>query len=71
MKKIVKLSLVTALAVLGTTVSAQPLAEAIKNVDVSGAIVYRYDDNNSDAKGSSSANFYKATTNLKSKVNDM
>ncbi len=70
MTKFVKMSLVAALAVAGTTASAQPLAEAIKNVDVSGAATYRYDDNKTDAKGSNSINAYKVTANLKSKVTD-
>ena len=69
MKKFAKMSLVAAIVVAGTVASAQPLAEAIKNVDVSGAATYRYDDSNTDS-GSSSANFYKITTNLKSKVTD-
>jgi ACT domain-containing protein len=47
MKKIAKLSLVAAVAVAGlTTANAQPLEEAIKNVDVSGSVVYRYNDYN-------------------------
>ena len=42
MKKIAKLSLVAAVAVAGlTTANAQPLEEAIKNVEVSGSVVYR------------------------------
>ncbi len=44
MKKFAKMSLIAAIAVAGTTASAQPLAEAIKNVDVSGTVVYRYND---------------------------
>ncbi|XPV52300.1 MAG: major outer membrane protein [Halarcobacter ebronensis] len=44
MKKFAKMSLVAALAVAGTAASAQPLAEAIKNVDVSGTVAYRYND---------------------------
>ena len=47
MKKIAKISLVAAVAVAGlTTANAQPLEEAIKNVDVSGSVVYRYNDYN-------------------------
>ncbi|MGB6327669.1 MAG: major outer membrane protein, partial [Halarcobacter sp.] len=38
------MSLIAAIAVAGTTASAQPLAEAIKNVDVSGTAAYRYND---------------------------
>ena len=49
MKKIAKLSLVAAVAVAGlTTANAQPLEEAIKNVDVSGSVVYRYDNFDDD-----------------------
>lgn len=75
MKKFAKMSLVAALAVAGTTASAQPLAEAIKNVDVSGSVVYRYNDYNSengDGTGGQNAksNNYKVTVNLKSKVTD-
>lgn len=73
MKKFAKMSLVAALAVAGTAASAQPLTEAIKNVDVSGTIVYRYNDYNDDVnggKGSRTDNNYKAALTLKSKVND-
>jgi hypothetical protein len=83
MKKIAKLSLVAAVAVAGfTTANAQPLEEAIKNVDVSGSVVYRYNDwsNDStkatayDAKGKQykdqSDNNYKVGLNLSSKVNE-
>jgi ACT domain-containing protein len=53
MKKIAKLSLVAAVAVAGfTTANAQPLEEAIKNVDVSGSVVYRYNDYNDRDLGS-------------------
>ena len=77
MKKIAKLSLVAAVAVAGlTTANAQPLEEAIKNVDVSGSVVYRYNDyrNNSNAGGTNptatNENNYKVGLNLSSKVND-
>lgn len=76
MKKIAKLSLVAAVAVAGlTTANAQPLEEAIKNVDVSGSVVYRYNDYQNN-KGTNSAtddktdNNYKIGLNLSSKVND-
>ncbi|MFA7085728.1 MAG: major outer membrane protein [Aliarcobacter sp.] len=81
MRKISKISLVAAVAVAGfSTANAQPLEEAIKNVDVSGSVVYRYD--NSDDSLSSGANGvapagdrtdrnrYKIGLNLSSKVND-
>ena len=55
MRKISKISLVAAVAVAGfSTANAQPLEEAIKNVDVSGSVVYRYnnyDDNGTNPKG--------------------
>lgn len=73
MKKIAKLSLVAAVAVAGfTTANAQPLEEAIKNVDVSGSVVYRYNDYANDIVGgeSSTTNNYKVGLNLSSKVND-
>ncbi len=76
MKKIAKLSLVAAVAVAGlTTAKAQPLEEAIKNVDVSGSVVYRYNDykNNSDVADNTkdtTNNNYKVGLNLASKVND-
>ena len=73
MKKIAKLSLVAAVAVVGfTSANAQSLEEAIKNVETSGSVVYRYNDYNNDVgTGSSdSTNYYKVALNLSSKVND-
>lgn len=74
MRKISKLSLVAAVAVAGfSTANAQPLEEAIKNVEVSGSVVYRYDNFNDslqDGLGSSENNQYKIGLNLSSKVND-
>lgn len=70
MTKFAKMSLVAALAIAGTTASAQPLAEAIKNVDVSGTVVYRYNDKNFDDGASSVDNNYKVAVSLKSKVTD-
>ncbi len=71
MKKFAKMSLVAAIAVAGTVASAQPLAEAIKNVDVSGTVVYRYNDiNYDDVRESSTDNNYKVAATLKSKVTD-
>ncbi|RXJ57723.1 major outer membrane protein [Candidatus Marinarcus aquaticus] len=74
MKKIVKMSLVAAVAVAGlTTANAKPLEEAIKNVDVSGTVVYRYDDRDYNDEYSDkdlSNNKYKIGLNLKAKVND-
>ncbi|MDY3205109.1 MAG: major outer membrane protein [Arcobacter sp.] len=75
MKKIAKLSLVAAVAVAGlTSANAQPLEEAIKNVDVSGSVVYRYNDYRNDVTGAanptSNNNNYKVGVNLSSKVNE-
>ncbi|MGJ0323345.1 major outer membrane protein [Aliarcobacter cryaerophilus] len=81
MRKISKISLVAAVAVAGfSTANAQPLEEAIKNVDVSGSVVYRYDNfHNAEKKSNgvvtserknTDANRYKIGLNLSSKVND-
>ncbi|KLE11123.1 membrane protein [Aliarcobacter butzleri L355] len=73
MRKISKLSLVAAVAVAGfSTANAQPLEEAIKNVETSGSVVYRYDNFNNDVQGGNSSenNQYKIGLNLSSKVND-
>lgn len=79
MRKISKISLVAAVAVAGfSTANAQPLEEAIKNVDVSGSVVYRYDNSHNEASGGtttrgdgdSGINKYKIGLNLSSKVND-
>ena len=80
--KFAKLSLVAAVAVAGfTTANAQPLEQAIKDVDVSGSVVYRYNDYSDDkASGTGasadgqkydrSTNNYKIGLNVSSKVND-
>ena len=77
MKNTIKMSLVAAVAVAGLTsnVAAKPLEEAIKNVDISGSVVYRYNDYNNDAtaaqaNSSTTSNNYKIAASLKSKVND-
>ncbi|MCT7549752.1 major outer membrane protein [Aliarcobacter butzleri] len=76
MRKISKLSLVAAVAVAGfSTANAQPLEEAIKNVETSGSVVYRYDNFNNDIDGQSGGitsgkNNYKIGLNLSSKVNE-
>ncbi|WP_419763822.1 MAG: porin [Arcobacter sp.] len=70
MKKFVKLSLVAAVAVTGlTTANAQPLEEAIKGVDVSGTVAYRYDDRDTNSSNITT-NSYKIAINTKSKIND-
>ena len=56
MKKIAKLSLVAAVAVAGlTTANAQQLEDAIKKVEVSGSVVYRYNDYNTDVNDTNTA----------------
>ncbi len=77
MTKLVKLSLVAAIAVSGlsSTVAAKPLEEAIKGVDISGSVVYRYDDRQDDegttASTSNSNNHYEADVFVKVPVNDI
>ena len=80
--KFAKLSLVAAVAVAGfTTANAQPLEQAIKDVDVSGSVVYRYNDYSDDKATGTAAtdagqkydrsnNNYKIGLNVSSKVND-
>ncbi|MGH2279169.1 major outer membrane protein [Aliarcobacter sp. ERUVET-7] len=79
MRKISKISLVAAVAVAGfSTANAQPLEEAIKNVDVSGSVVYRYDNagegrvvnTTTGQRDTTDRNRYKVGLNLSSKVND-
>lgn len=72
MKKFTKLSLVAAVAVAGlTSANAKPLEEAIKDVEVSGSVVYRYDQTKNDkGTGYTESNNYKIGLNLSSKVND-
>lgn len=77
MKKFTKLSLVAAVAVAGlTSANAKPLEEAIKDVEVSGTVTYRYDNFGYDKtqasgqKEKNNVNKYKINLNLSSKVND-
>ncbi len=78
MKKIAKLSFVAAVAVAGlTNANATALEEAIKGVDVSGTVLYRYDDRKSDVANTaatpgknSGSNTYKAVVNVKTPVYD-
>ncbi|QEZ89827.1 Campylo_MOMP domain-containing protein [Aliarcobacter cibarius] len=86
MRKISKISLVAAVAVAGfSTANAQPLEQAIKDVEVSGSVVYRYDNFHNAEKFSidengnriltserqnTDKNNYKIGLNLGSKVND-
>ena len=80
MKKMIKLSLAAAVAVsaLSTTASAKALEEAIKDVDISGSLTYRYDDRTNsgtvagvETEGTERTNnTYKGIVKLSSKVND-
>ena len=77
MKRLVKLSLATSVALASfSCANAQDLEQAIKNVDVSGTVAYRYNDyeetyNSDDSKfESASDNNYKIALNVKSQVND-
>ena len=81
MTKFAKISLVAAVAVEGlTTANAQPLEEAIKGVDVSGMMRYRFEsikDGNSVTGGSqvnslnnANANAYRLDVKTSAKVND-
>lgn len=76
------MSLIAAVAVTGmtSTVCAQPLEEAIKGVDVSGMLRYRYNDKIVETAGAAGAASTTATTQgneytmkvlTKAKVNDM
>ncbi|MBP7741912.1 MAG: major outer membrane protein [Aliarcobacter sp.] len=77
--KITKLSLAAFIA-LGSFsyVNAQNLEDAIKNVEVSGTVAYRYNDYEESTSednrvlhpGADSSNNYKAAINVSSKVND-
>ncbi|RXJ81017.1 major outer membrane protein [Arcobacter sp. F2176] len=68
--KILKLSLVTSLICLSSIANAKDLAEAIKNVDISGTIGYRYNDYETDKGAGKTQNFHKAALNLSTKAND-
>lgn len=74
----IKYSLVALFALSNISfVNAQSLENAIKNVETSGTVAYRYNDYEESTsstdiadKGSDSTNLYKIALNLKSKVND-
>ena len=71
MKKLLSLSLVASATILSLNASAQDLSEAIKNVDISGTAVYRYNDYQGQTNAIAKAeNNYKIATSIKSKVND-
>ncbi len=69
MKKIT-LSLVAGIIFLETSANAQPLTEAIKNIDVSGTVGYRYNDYQTSENAGGTTNQYKVAVNASSKVND-
>ncbi len=70
MKKMVKISCVAALALASfQVVSAKPLNEAIKGVDVSGSVAYRYQEQAVKDGPSSAFNGYKAALNVKAPIN--
>ena len=78
MTKFAKISLVAAVAVAGlTTANAQPLEEAIKGVDVSGVMRYRYETiNAAELNGAAStaninSNDYRLDVKTSAKVNDI
>ena len=71
MNKMVKLSLVTAVALAGlSSVNAASLEEAIKGVDVSGMVRYRYNDKNVKNGESTQNNDYDIELTAKIPVND-
>ena len=70
MTKMIKMSLIAAVAVTGMTsvASAQNLEDAIKGVDFSGNVRYRYTNGEVNAV---EGNEYRLEMTVKSKVNDM
>jgi hypothetical protein len=65
--KITKLSLATIIAIGSiSSLNAQKLEDAIKNVEISGTAAYRYNDYETKTP----SNNYKVASNLKSSVND-
>ena len=70
MKKLLSLSLVASATILSLNASAQDLSEAIKNVDVSGTVAYRYNDYSATDDNGTHQNNYKIGLNVSSQVND-
>jgi hypothetical protein len=65
MKKFAKMSLVAALAVAGlTTANAKDLTEAIKGVDVTGTVAYRYEEASSETTAQEGDNYYNAVMDM-------
>ena len=72
MTKFAKISLVAAVAVAGlTTANAQPLEEAIKGVDVSGMMRYRYEATDASTGLNTESNDYRLDVKTSVKVNDI
>ncbi len=70
--KIAKLSLVAAVAVAGiTSASASSLEQAIKNVDVTGKVRYRYTQQKTDKQAHTETNRYDADAKFTIPVNDV
>lgn len=64
--KIIKLSLAATILVGAVSANAQKLEDAIKNVEISGTAIYRYND----YENSLTSNYYKVATNVKSQIAD-
>ncbi len=75
MTKFVKISLAAAVAVAGlsSTAAAKPMEEAIKGVDVSGMVRYRYEHKEDDTtlNSSTTENDYDLEIQVKAPVNDV
>lgn len=70
-QKIAKLSLATSIALVSmSSLSAKDLSEAIKGVDVSGTVVYRYNDYGNGDAASDTENNYKIGISISSPVNE-
>ena len=71
MKKLLSMSLVASATILTLNAGATDLTEAIKGVDVSGTVAYRYNDYQGQTNAIAKAeNNYKIALNVKSPVND-
>jgi len=72
MTKLIKMSLVAAVAVAGlsSTAAAKPLEEAIKNVDVSGMIRLRFDSEQKNDGSTETDSDFDTDITFKSKISD-
>jgi len=72
MTKLIKMSLVAAVAVAGlsSTAAAKPLEEAIKNVDVSGMIRLRFDSEQANDGQTTTDTDFDTDITFKSKISD-